>query len=107
MHNQPASLLSTALLQLQQQGAAQTAALQQQGAALQQQLTAQAATLQQIQQQLAVRHRNDTKRQLNAFRLQHADNLHPLVREQPGVAQGALPPAGVWASWRRGRAPSR
>jgi len=118
--NQPASLLATALQQqLQQQGAAQTAALQQQGAAqtaamqqmqqalaaLQQQGAAQTAavqqvqqTLQQVQQQQAIgdaRHLNLFPRQQNACVLQPGGPLYPLVREEPGTDLGALPTAGA------------
>ena len=94
--------------QVQQQGAAQTAAMQQVQqalAALQQQGAAQTAavqqvqqTLQQVQQQQAVgdaRHLNLFPRQQNACVLQPGGPLYPLVREEPGADLGALPPAGA------------
>ena len=93
----------TAQAALQAAAAATTQAaamqqVQQALAAQQQQGAANAAALQQVQQQLAVgeaRHRNNFPRQLNGLRNERADCLHPLVREQPGAAQGALPPAEV------------
>ena len=97
--NQPASLLATALQQqLQQQGAAQTAALQQQGAAQTAAVQQVQQTLQQVQQQQAVgdaRHLNLFPRQQNACVLQPGGPLYPLVREEPGTDLGALPPAGA------------